>query len=217
MTGEDTYYKNAEVKCFLRWSAWGADPIAIQMVVNYFKHKYPRTSFWLVGHSLGGSIASLTGMRFHLPTVTFEAPGERLAALRLGLVSSPDDATSLDYITHVYNNLDPLAWGGCKGALSLCAQAGYAMESICHAGRVAVYLFKGPKWTHPLIAHQIETVIAMLENENVPVPRAVPQRDCEVITPISVYSLHCLTAHRIAHLGNLGITQFQQDRGGEDC
>jgi lipase ATG15 len=195
-------------------------PIAVQMVVNYFRHKYPRTSFWLVGHSLGGSIASLAGMRFHLPTVTFEAPGERLAALRLGLVSSPEDATSLDYITHVYNNLDPLPWGSCKGPLSLCAQAGYAMESKCHAGRVAVYLYKGPGWTHPLIAHQLESVIAMLENENVPVPRAVPQRNCEVIAPTfcttSIF-FSLFAPHRIAHLGNSETIQFQQDRGGGDC
>jgi len=159
--GEDTYYKNAE------------------MVVDYFRHKYPHASFWLVGHSLGGSIASLVGMRFRLPTVTFEAPGERLAALRLGLVSSPDDATSLDYITHIYNNLDPVSWGACKGVLSLCSQAGYAMESKCHAGRVAVYLFKGSKWTHPFVAHQIETVIAMLEDRDVPVPDPLPQTDCQ--------------------------------------
>ena len=162
--------------------------LAIQMVVNYFQHKYPHTSFWLVGHSLGGSVASLVGMRFHIPTVTFEAPGERLAALRLGLVASPDDAMSQDYITHIYNNLDPLSWGACKGPLSFCAQAGYAMESKCHAGQVAIYLFKGPKWTPPLVAHRLETVIAMLENEDVPVPSAIPQTDCEVTTAKSCIS-----------------------------
>lgn len=150
------------------------------MVVDYFRHKYPHTSFWLVGHSLGGAIASLAGMRFHLPTVTYEAPGDRLAALRLGLITSPDEATSFQYITHVYNNIDPLAWGGCHGALSVCAQVGYALESQCHAGRVAIYDLKNRGWQHPLIAHRIESVIAMLENADMPIPAAVPQVDCEV-------------------------------------
>lgn len=155
------------------------------MIIDYFQHKYPRTSFWLVGHSLGGAIASLVGMRFHLPTVTYESPGDRLAALRLGLVASPDEATSLEYITHVYNNIDPLAWGGCHGALSVCAQAGYALESQCHAGRVAIYDLQGRGWQNPLLAHRIESVISIIEDEDMPVPIAAPQYNCNVRVPPS--------------------------------
>lgn len=148
--------------------------------MDYFQHKYPDTLFWLVGHSMGGAIASLIGARFSLPTVTFEAPGDRLAAMRLGLISTPDEATSLDYITHVYNNVDPLAWGGCRGPLSICAQAGYAFESQCHTGRIAVYDLKGRNWQHPILAHLLKSVISTIEDEEIPIPVAVPQADCKV-------------------------------------
>jgi putative lipase involved disintegration of autophagic bodies len=39
----------------------------------------------LIGHSLGGSVAALIGVTFGVPTVAFEAPGEKLAASRLHL------------------------------------------------------------------------------------------------------------------------------------
>jgi putative lipase involved disintegration of autophagic bodies len=39
------------------------------------------------GHSLGGALASLIGVTFGVPVVTFESPGEKLAAARLHLPS----------------------------------------------------------------------------------------------------------------------------------
>jgi len=50
---------------------------------------YPSANIWLVGHSLGGSIASLLGATYGLPAVAFEAPGEKLAAARLHLPLPP--------------------------------------------------------------------------------------------------------------------------------
>lgn len=50
---------------------------------------YPDSDVWLTGHSLGGSVSSLLGLTFGLPAVTFEAPGEALAAQRLGLPAPP--------------------------------------------------------------------------------------------------------------------------------
>ena len=52
---------------------------------------YPDATIWLVGHSLGGALASLLGTTFGLPAVAFEAPGERLAAMRLHLPLPPAD------------------------------------------------------------------------------------------------------------------------------
>lgn len=150
------------------------------MVIRYFSLKYPHTSLWLSGHSLGGSVASLVGIRWGLPTVTFEAPGERLAALRMGLVESISDALALSHITHVYNNVDPVAQGLCVGALSLCAQAGYAIETKCHTSRVIVYDLQRPGWALSLQAHRMDQVLAILEDEELPVPEAVPQVECEV-------------------------------------
>lgn len=42
-----------------------------------------------MGHSLGGALASLLGATYGLPAVTFESPGERLAASRLHLPLPP--------------------------------------------------------------------------------------------------------------------------------
>ncbi len=51
---------------------------------------YPTSDIILVGHSLGGVVVSLLGLGFGVPTVTFEAYGQALAAKRLGLPFSPD-------------------------------------------------------------------------------------------------------------------------------
>ena len=48
---------------------------------------YPDANIWVIGHSLGGSLASLLGITFGTPVVTFEPPGERMAARRLHLPS----------------------------------------------------------------------------------------------------------------------------------
>ena len=46
---------------------------------------YPDSNIWVIGHSLGGALASLLGITFGAPVVTFEPPGERMAAQRLHL------------------------------------------------------------------------------------------------------------------------------------
>ena len=48
---------------------------------------YPEANIWLIGHSLGGAVAALIGATFGAPTVSIEAPGERMAARRLHLPS----------------------------------------------------------------------------------------------------------------------------------
>jgi putative lipase involved disintegration of autophagic bodies len=48
---------------------------------------FPHANIWVIGHSLGGSLASLVGITFGVPVVTFEPPGERMAADRLHLPS----------------------------------------------------------------------------------------------------------------------------------
>lgn len=50
---------------------------------NNVSYMYPDSNIWLVGHSLGSSLASLIGVTFGAPVVGFEAPGEKLAASRL--------------------------------------------------------------------------------------------------------------------------------------
>jgi lipase ATG15 len=82
---------------------------------NNITEMYPTSNIWLTGHSLGGSMAALLGATFGVPTVTFEAPGDLLAAKRLHLPLPPgsdwhDNRPDFG-ITHVYTNSDPIPQG----------------------------------------------------------------------------------------------------------
>ncbi|KAJ8472665.1 hypothetical protein ONZ45_g16569 [Pleurotus djamor] len=109
---------------------------------------YPTANIWLVGHSLGGSLASLLGATYGYPAVAFEAPGERLAASRLHIPLPPplpDHHSNISLrtaplpVTHVYHTADPIPQGACTGPFSACAQGGYALETRCHLGKSIVY------------------------------------------------------------------------------
>jgi putative lipase involved disintegration of autophagic bodies len=54
---------------------------------NNVTYLYPHANIWMIGHSLGGGLASLIGVTFGAPTEAFEAPAEKLAATRLHLPS----------------------------------------------------------------------------------------------------------------------------------
>ena len=158
---------------------------------------YPNANIWLVGHSLGGSLASLLGATFGLPSVAFEAPGERLAAQRLHLpfpptgngTSPPLPAYGRAPVTHVYHNADPIPQGVCTGVGSPCAQAGYALETRCHLGKSIVYDTVGRLgWRVDIRKHVIKEVITHVieaepeggwdDNREVPVAKA--EEDCLV-------------------------------------
>ncbi|KAK7205777.1 triacylglycerol lipase, partial [Myxozyma melibiosi] len=104
-------------------------------VYQHVRHMYPMSSIWLTGHSLGGGIASLLGRTYNLPTITFCAPGEKLAGERLGIAGGAEDG----HIYHVGNTADPIFMGACNGALAVCSVAGYALETGCHMGYECVY------------------------------------------------------------------------------
>jgi len=102
---------------------------------NNVTYLYPDANIWVIGHSLGGALASLLGVTFGAPVVAFESPGEKLASKRLHLPMPP----STHHVTHFYNTGDPIAMGTCNGVLSACSTAGYAMETRCHLGQAAVW------------------------------------------------------------------------------
>ncbi|KAI0326432.1 alpha/beta-hydrolase [Cubamyces sp. BRFM 1775] len=150
---------------------------------NNLTYLYPHSNIWMVGHSLGGALASLLGVTFGAPTVAIESPGEKMAAARLHLPSPPE----VQHVTHLYHTADPIAMGTCNGVLSSCALGGYAMESKCHLGKSIVYdTVSELSWAVDIRLHTIVNVIEkLLANPWPPsveagreVPKAMPEEDC---------------------------------------
>ncbi|KAL7266735.1 putative lipase atg15 [Rhizina undulata] len=135
---------------------------------------YPDAQIWVVGHSLGGAISSLLGQTYGLPVVTFEAPGDAMAAERLGLPSPHGEAKQSPEIGvfHFGHTADPIYMGTCNGPTSVCSIGGYAMESRCHTGMECVYdVVSDRGWRMGLGYHRIQTVIkdVIEKYEEVPV------------------------------------------------
>ncbi|KAG7086317.1 hypothetical protein E1B28_002281 [Marasmius oreades] len=151
-------------------------PIGMNLY-NNITYMYPEANIWIIGHSLGGSLASLIGVTFGTPVVAFQAPGEQMASQRLHLPSPP----STQHVTHVINNADPIAMGVCTGVSSSCAGAGYAMESRCHLGNIIRYTtIERFGWSSNVMNHGIKVVIdKVLSDETWEVPEPSPEdADC---------------------------------------
>ncbi|KAI1619046.1 triacylglycerol lipase [Exophiala viscosa] len=145
---------------------------------------YPDSAVWLVGHSLGGAVTSLLGLTFGLPTVTFEAPGDDLAAKRLGLPTPPssDPHRPRTKYTGAYqfgNTADPVFMGTCNGATATCTLGGYAMESQCHTGKQCVYdTVTDLGWRVGIGNHKIHNVIDNVIKKYSTVPACEPDDEC---------------------------------------
>lgn len=90
----------------------------------------------LTGHSLGGTLASLMGLTYSFPAVTFNSPGEMRYAKASGLKYDP---SHLNKIYHFGHNADTIFTGKCNGILSWCYIAGYIVETKCHLGHTCEY------------------------------------------------------------------------------
>jgi lipase ATG15 len=148
-------------------------PTALAIMKNVSSW-YPKAAIWTVGHSLGGSMASLVGLTLNVPSVSIESPPQRLPAQRLGLEIGPHNA---DY--HIGNTADPVFMGACNGYFSTCSIAGFAFESQCHTGKRCVYdTVQDKGWRVSIANHRIHTVITeVLESYN-STPTCEPDDEC---------------------------------------
>ncbi|SCU77929.1 LANO_0A01640g1_1 [Lachancea nothofagi CBS 11611] len=151
-------------------------------VLNIYKEvaqKFPSSTIWVTGHSLGGSLASLLGRTYGLPVVAFEAAGELLATRRLHLPMPPGYPNYLEGVWHFGNTGDPIFMGTCNGASSSCSIGGYAMETSCHTGKECIYdVVKEKGWHVNLLNHRIHKVIdEVLEKYDEPA-RCIPPGPC---------------------------------------
>ncbi|WVQ79785.1 hypothetical protein IAT38_001885 [Cryptococcus sp. DSM 104549] len=144
--------------------AVAADSVYAAMGTNLYNgisSLYPDANIWLVGHSLGGAIASLIALSFGAPAVAFEAPGDLLAARRLHLPLPPGMPAELTSITHVYHTADPIAMGVCnRDGYPWCYAAGFVFESKCHTGQSIIYdtaTYRG--WSYDIQSHTIKDMI----------------------------------------------------------
>jgi len=103
---------------------------------------------FFTGHSLGGALASLSGLTFYAPVVTFEAPGEAQFALRIGIHPGVEEYKNLP-IYHFGNNGDPIYLGKCTGITSTCYYSGFAMETKCHIGKIYTFDLEKNKENNP--------------------------------------------------------------------
>ncbi|KAH9168814.1 alpha/beta-hydrolase [Lactarius sanguifluus] len=150
---------------------------------------YPNANIWIIGHSLGGALASLLGVTFGAPVVAFEPPGERMAAQRLHLPSPVRSPFRHRHITsRTYGTpRTPLPWAPARANSRRAAVAGYAMESRCHLGNIIEYdTVTNLSWSVRLTNHPIATVIdnilskpwAAAEEQGLEVPPIKRQDDC---------------------------------------
>ena len=155
---------------------------------------YPEADIWLTGHSLGGVVSSLLGLTFGLPTITFEAYPDALAASRLGLPTPPGyhigshQSRVQTGIYHFGHTADPVYMGTCNTASASCTLAGYAMESQCHTGATCTYDTVGDLgWRVGIGTHRIAVVIRDVIKKYDAPPKCEQEIDCVDCFPWKFY------------------------------
>ncbi|CAK3814899.1 alpha beta-hydrolase [Lecanosticta acicola] len=159
---------------------------AVRDLYGNVTERYPNSDVWLSGHSLGGVVSSLLGLTYGLPTLTFEAFPDAMAASRLGLPTPPGykigshQMRSKTGIYHFGHTADPIYMGTCNGASSFCTIAGYAFEGLCHTGQTCIYDTVGDLgWRVAIGTHKISNVIRDVLEKYDTVPRCEEDAECE--------------------------------------
>ncbi|KAK0250219.1 putative lipase ATG15 [Friedmanniomyces endolithicus] len=140
---------------------------AVRDLYHNVTERYPNSDVWLAGHSLGGVVSGLLGLTYGLPTLTFEAFPDAMAASRLGLPTPPGykigshQSRVSTGIYHVGHTADPIYMGTCNAASSFCTLAGYAFQGVCHTGQTCIYDTVGDLgWRVGIGTHKIVNVIS---------------------------------------------------------
>jgi len=155
---------------------------AAMYIMGRVRDMYPSAMFWVVGHSLGGSLASLVGLTVNIPAVTFEAPPEKLPAERIGLIPIPSNTTVQANRARAYhfgNTADPVYMGACNGFFSSCSFWGFSFESQCFTGKRCAYdTVKDKGWRSSITNHRINYVIENVLEAYDDVPTCEEDAEC---------------------------------------
>ncbi|KAK1066530.1 putative lipase atg15 [Friedmanniomyces endolithicus] len=159
---------------------------AVRDLYHNVTERYPNSDVWLAGHSLGGVVSGLLGLTYGLPTLTFEAFPDAMAASRLGLPTPPGykigshQSRVSTGIYHVGHTADPIYMGTCNAASSFCTLAGYAFQGVCHTGQTCIYDTVGDLgWRVGIGTHKIVNVISDVIEKYDTVPACETDVDCQ--------------------------------------
>lgn len=141
-------------------------------LIKRIRREHPKSSIWLVGHSLGGALAGTLAYAFGLYGIAFEAPGDAMFAHRLGFVPRPgsgdyEDKLKKSKVYYIGNTGDPIFDGRCNGFGSSCSTAGYSIQTKCHLGRTCIYNSTG---MHTINKHRMNYILDLLHSTNSAAP-----------------------------------------------
>lgn len=134
------------------------------------------TSLMFTGHSLGGALATMMGVKYDKQVVTFESPGEKHYLDLIGW--RYEHVTNKVY--HFGHDADIIFTGKCNGVWSWCALGGYNMKTKCHIGKVCQYnTVERLKMKESIFTHKIKFVLEnVIERWNDSIPECVEQSEC---------------------------------------
>ncbi|PPJ60643.1 hypothetical protein CBER1_03643 [Cercospora berteroae] len=158
---------------------------AVRDLYHNVTERYPNSDVWLSGHSLGGVVSSLLSLTYGLPTLTFEAFPDAMAASRLGLPTPPGYQIGSHHsrtdvqLHHFGHTADPIFMGTCNAASSFCTIAGYAFQGVCHTGKTCTYDTVGDLgWRVGIGTHKIVNVIKDVLEKYETVPECEADIEC---------------------------------------
>lgn len=121
--------------------------------------KNPDKNVLMVGHSLGGTLATYIGVKYDFRVVTFGSPGEYNYFKESGLIEKYT-LRNKHTPTHYRLSSDPIAKGECNGLLSWCYIFGYNIQTKCHYGNVCEYVVPSK---YNILEHRIVNFIKYLK------------------------------------------------------